>query len=72
MTNGRKLCESFCVCTCILLFVFFLFGPPGIMTNSLGKTDLAALDLGSSVYNRAKVYKRQNFLKVVVHVIIFD
>ena len=28
--------------------------------------------LGSSAYNRAIVYKRQNFLKVVVHVIIKD
>ena len=28
--------------------------------------------LGSIVYNRAIVYKHQNFLKVVVHVIIID
>ena len=27
---------------------------------------------GSTVYNRAKVYIQQNFLKVVVHVIIID
>ena len=27
---------------------------------------------GSIVYDRATVYKRQNFLKVVVHVIIID
>ena len=26
----------------------------------------------SSVYNRALVYKRQNFLKIVVHVIMAD
>ena len=30
------------------------------------------LVLGSIVYNRAMVYKRQTFLKVVVHMIIID
>ena len=28
--------------------------------------------IGSIVYNRFIIYKRQNFLKVVVHVIIID
>ena len=28
--------------------------------------------IGSILYNRAIIYKRQNFLKIVIHVIIID
>ena len=39
-------------------------------TNAENAIEKSAVVFGSIVYNGSRVYKRQNFLKVVVHVII--
>ena len=40
-----------------------------LLTNIVDPT---YTDFSAIVYNRAMVFKRQNFIKVVVHVIIID
>ena len=58
-----------------VVFVLSLYVPPPFRFQYLHDCAISwipSLIFGSIVYNRAIVYKRHNFLKVVVHVIIID
>ena len=54
----------------ILLNTFLLCSMVTVALCSLSGGEKSWMLFGSIVYNRTKVYMHQNFLKVVVHVII--